>query len=99
MRNGRFVSHCGIVTLRQQPETANGSIFLSLEDETGAVEVIVRQSLREVQRKELLGARFTGVHATWQRQSGVTSLLAMQVPDLTPLLGRPADSMASRDFE
>jgi error-prone DNA polymerase len=38
--NGRQVGYCGIVTLRQQPDTANGTIFISLEDETGVVQVI-----------------------------------------------------------
>jgi error-prone DNA polymerase len=37
--NGRLVRYCGIVTLRQQPETANGTVFISLEDETGVVQV------------------------------------------------------------
>ena len=98
VRNGGLVSHCGIVTLRQQPETANGTIFVSLEDETGAVQVIVWKSLREVQRKELLGARLMGVHGTWQRQGAVTSLIATHIEDLTPLLGRLADATGSRDF-
>lgn len=96
--NGRHVSHCGIVTLRQQPDTANGTIFVSLEDETGAVQVIVWKSLREVQRKELLGARLMGVHGVWQRQGAVTSLIAQRIEDLTPLLGRLAKAAESRDF-
>ncbi|WP_225781141.1 error-prone DNA polymerase [Xenophilus sp. Marseille-Q4582] len=96
--NGRHVSHCGIVTLRQQPDTANGTIFVSLEDETGAVQVIVWKSLREMQRQELLGARLMGVHGVWQRQGEVTSLIARRIEDLTPLLGRLADATASRDF-
>jgi len=45
--NGRLVRYCGIVTLRQQPDTAGGTIFVSLEDETGVVQVIVWKSLRE----------------------------------------------------
>lgn len=38
--DGRWVRYCGIVTLRQQPETASGTIFMSLEDETGVLQVI-----------------------------------------------------------
>ncbi len=45
--DGRLVTACGIVTLRQQPDTANGTIVVSLEDETGAVQVIVWKSLRD----------------------------------------------------
>lgn len=45
--NGRLVRYCGLVTLRQQPATANGVIFLSLEDETGVVQVICWRSIKE----------------------------------------------------
>ncbi|MBA3623988.1 MAG: hypothetical protein H0W48_05970 [Methylibium sp.] len=62
--NGRMVRYCGIVTLRQQPDTANGTIFVSLEDETGVVQVIVWKSLREQQRKVLLGSRLLAVYGT-----------------------------------
>jgi error-prone DNA polymerase len=98
IENGEQVSHCGIVTLRQQPETAKGTIFLSLEDETGVVQVIVWKSLREVQRQELLGARLMVVHGTWQREGIVKNLIAARLEDLTPLLGRLASATASRDF-
>ena len=65
---GRIVHYCGLVTLRQQPETANGVIFVSLEDETGVVQVICWKSIREKQRKELLNSQLLEVHGTWQRQ-------------------------------
>ena len=94
--NGRRVRVCGIVTLRQQPDTANGTIFLSLEDETGATQVIVWKSLRERQRGPLLKARLLAVYGTWQRQGEVCSLIAGHLEDLTPLLGRLAT--VSRDF-
>ena len=58
---------CGIVTVRQQPQTANGTIFVTLEDETGPVNVIVWKSLREQQRDELLKSRLLAVDGTWQR--------------------------------
>jgi error-prone DNA polymerase len=98
MENGEQVSHCGIVTLRQQPETAKGTIFVSLEDETGVVQAIVWKSLRDVQRQELLGARLLVVHGTWQREGAVKNLVASRLEDLTPLLGRLAGATVSRDF-
>lgn len=52
--NGRAVHYCGIVTLRQQPGTAKGVIFQSLEDETSNVQVIVWPTVQEKQRKALL---------------------------------------------
>jgi error-prone DNA polymerase len=94
--NGRFVRYCGIVTLRQQPDTAGGTIFVSLEDETGVVQVIVWKSLRERQRTELLRSRLLAVHGKWQREGEVMNLIAGRLEDLTPMLGRL--STASRDF-
>lgn len=104
--NGRQVAGCGIVTLRQQPQTANGTIFVTLEDETGPVNVIVWKSLRETQRAELLHSRLLAVFGVWQRseESGsapgfgaVRNLVAQRLEDLTPLLGRLGTS--SRDFQ
>lgn len=94
--NGRVVRYAGIVTVRQQPETANGTIFISLEDETGNVQVIVWKSLREKQRPEVLRARLMAVYGTWQREGDAKSLIAGRLEDLTPLLGKLATS--SRDF-
>ena len=94
--DGRIVHYCGIVTLRQQPDTANGTVFISLEDETGVVQVICWKSLRDAQRKELLGARLLAVHGKWQREGDVKNLIAGRLEDLSPLLGRLATE--SRDF-
>jgi error-prone DNA polymerase len=94
--NGRIVHYCGIVTLRQQPDTAAGTIFVSLEDETGVVQAIVWKSLRERQRAELLRSRLLAIHGTWQREGEVCNLIAGRLEDLTPLLGRLSTS--SRDF-
>ncbi|MEO6321612.1 MAG: error-prone DNA polymerase [Polaromonas sp.] len=94
---GRLVRACGMVTLRQQPETANGTVFVSLEDEDGAVQVIVWKSLRERQRQVLLSARLLGVHGVWQRESEARNLIAHRLVDLSPWLGRLATS--SRDFK
>ena len=95
--NGRPVRYCGIVTLRQQPETANGTVFISLEDETGVVQVICWKSLRDAQRKELLRSRLLVVHGKWQREGDVKNLIAGKLEDLTPMLGRLVTE--SRDFK
>jgi len=94
--DGRLVHYCGIVTLRQQPETANGTVFISLEDETGVVQVICWKSLRDTQRKELLNSRLMIVHGKWQREGDVKNLIAGRLEDATPLLGRLATE--SRNF-
>ncbi|MBV7542084.1 error-prone DNA polymerase [Acidovorax sp. sic0104] len=95
--NGRTVRTAGIVTLRQQPSTANGTMFVSLEDEHGEIQVIVWEHVREQQRAVLLGARLLAVKGRWQRQGQVCNLIAERVADLTPLLGRLA-TVSSRDF-
>jgi error-prone DNA polymerase len=102
--HGRRVSACGIVTVRQQPQTANGTIFVTLEDETGPVNVIVWKSVREEWRDPLLRAKLLAVHGTWQRdvESGgnVCHVVAEWMEDLTPLLGRlgTQSRTSSRDF-
>ncbi len=94
--NGRLVRHCGIVTLRQQPETASGVVFVSLEDETGVVQVIVWKHLRERQRTVLTQSRLLAVHGVWQRDGEAKNLIAGHLEDLTPLLR--GLSTVSRDF-
>jgi len=86
----------GIVTCRQRPGTAKGTMFLTLEDETGLANVIVRQELIERQRRELLGARLLGVFGQITRQGDVVHLLANRVVDHSSLLG-PLDAR-SRNF-
>jgi error-prone DNA polymerase len=94
--NGRLARACGIVTVRQQPGTASGVVFVTLEDETGTVNVIVWPALKERQRRELVHARLLAVYGVWQREGEVRHLVAHRLRDLTPLLGRL--STHSRDF-
>ena len=96
VEDGEMVRVCGIVTLRQQPETAKGTVFVSLEDEHGSIQVIVWKSLREKQRGELLESRLMGVYGYWQVSNDVCNLIADTLFDLTPLLGRLGSQ--SRDF-
>jgi len=98
--HGCLVRACGLVTMRQSPGTAHGVTFVTLEDETGTVNVIVWKALKERQRRELLHARLLVVHGTWQRDvdSGgqVCHVVAGHLRDLTPLLGELPTR--SRDF-
>ena len=100
--NGRSVRACGIVMGRQRPQTAKGTIFVTLEDETGNVNVIVWNNVVEQWRDPLLNAQLLAVQGTWQRDTGsggnVCHLLATGFRDLTPLLGRLAQTHSSRDF-
>jgi error-prone DNA polymerase len=86
----------GIVTHRQRPSTAKGVVFVTLEDETGTVNVIVWSSVAEAQRTVLLGAKLLSVEGVWQSEKGVQSLVAMKLVDHTSLLG--SLRVGSRDF-
>ncbi|RYZ12373.1 MAG: DNA polymerase III subunit alpha [Comamonadaceae bacterium] len=102
LQHGQLVRGCGIVTMRQRPPTAKGTMFVTLEDETGIVNVIVWKDLVEAQREPLLKARLLAVYGVWQRdvESGgeVRHLLARGFKDLTPWLGRLGEGRGSRDF-
>ena len=95
-KNGQLARACGIVTVRQRPGTAKGVLFLTLEDETGNVNVIVWPSLVEQQRREVLSAPLLGVYGVWQREGMVCHLVAKRLVDMLALLGRLPTS--SRDF-
>ncbi|MGF6440061.1 DNA polymerase III alpha subunit [Paraburkholderia youngii] len=73
-RNGQLARACGIVTARQRPITANGVMFMTLEDDTGHVNVIVWPSVLGKQRREALGASLLVVYGVWQREGEVRHL-------------------------
>jgi len=94
--DGMFARGCGIVTVRQRPQTAKGVLFLTIEDETGNVNVICWQNVVEQFRKEIYGASLLGVYGRWQSQQNVRHLIAMRLVDLSHLLGEL--ETRSRDF-
>jgi error-prone DNA polymerase len=94
--HGRLVRTAGIVIGRQRPDTASGVVFVTIEDETGAVNVIVWRDLGDRQRRELLGARLLGVYGKVEREGAVVHVLAGRLVDMTPLLGTLPTR--SRDF-
>jgi len=96
LESGRPARCAGIVTGRQRPDTATGTLFVTLEDETGLANVIVHPKLAERQRRELLGARLLGVLGVLQREGEVVHLIARRLVDHSQLLGQLATR--SRDF-
>jgi error-prone DNA polymerase len=94
--HGRSVRTAGLVVGRQRPDTASGVVFVTLEDETGATNVIVWRDVCERQRRELLGARLMGVFGKVEREGAVVHVIAGRLVDLSPLLGRLETT--SRDF-
>jgi error-prone DNA polymerase len=95
-RNGRLARACGLVTGRQRPGTANGVMFVTLEDETGNVNVIVWQSVLEKYRREALNSSLLAVYGIWQSEGGVRHLVAQLLFDMSHLLGDL--TTGSRDF-
>jgi error-prone DNA polymerase len=94
--HGSFARTAGIVTGRQSPGSACGVTFITLEDETGIIQVIVWPKLAQRQRRVLLGARLMAVAGEVQREGDVLHLIAKQLEDHSHLLGRLMTH--SRDF-
>ena len=81
-RHGRRVRVAGAVITRQRPGTAKGFVFLTLEDETGIANIIVRPDLFTAQRSTIVGAPYLMVEGILQIQDGVTSVKAERVVSL-----------------
>nr|BFD96318.1 error-prone DNA polymerase DnaE2 [Kitasatospora sp. Xyl93] len=90
---GTMVAVGGLVTHRQRPPTAGGVLFISLEDETGLVNIICQPHIWERQRRVALGNAGLLVHGTAERRDGAINLVATR---LTPLTLAPGTR--SRDF-
>ncbi|MBI1321030.1 MAG: DNA polymerase III subunit alpha [Candidatus Hydrogenedens sp.] len=96
MRNGRRVRYAGMVICRQRPGTAKGVLFMTLEDETGLVNLVVWQKVLE--KYELLAKTqsFLGVTGKLQIESGVIHLVVEQL--WQPQVDRPPAATRSHDF-
>ena len=81
-RQGRRVRVAGMVITRQRPGTAKGFVFLTLEDETGIANIIVRPDLFARERLVIVEEPFLIVDGLLQSQDGVTSIRAEQVQGL-----------------
>ena len=93
---GRLVRTTGIVTCRQRPGTASGVMFVTLEDETGIINVVLWNQLIQKYRREALGARLLTVYGVWQSESGVKHVIAKRLVDHSHLLG--SLTVNSRNF-
>ena len=84
-------------TPKRRPGTAKGTVFVTLEDETGSVNVIVREELAQAQSQALLQSRLLGVYGVWQRDGSVCHLIARRLVSMNHLVGDLA--ARSRDFQ
>ncbi len=94
--HGSRVRACGLVTMRQRPMTASGTIFLTLEDETGYVNAIIWPRLWDKQRAEILGATILAIDGVMETDGEVHHLIASRVHDFSYLA--EGLSTRSRDF-
>ena len=81
-QDGTKVAHAGLVICRQRPGTAKGFVFLTLEDETGISNVIVRPDLYDRERTAVVRYPFLLVDGVLQHQDGVISVKAEHVEGL-----------------
>jgi error-prone DNA polymerase len=94
--NHRFVRVAGLVTCRQRPGTASGVVFLTLEDETGNINVIVWPAIQERYRQSLMTAQLLLVKGTVESREGVVHVIAGTLEDCSEHLA--ALTVQSRDF-
>lgn len=96
LAHGTPVRVAGLVTLRQRPGTASGVTFVTLEDDSGWLNLIVWRDLADRQRRVLLESQMLGVIGELQKAEGVTHVLAHRLEDLSELLA--GLDTRSRDF-
>lgn len=94
--NRRLARTCGLVIIRQRPQTAHGTVFVTLEDETGRINAIIKSELARKQRIELTQSRLLGIYGIWQRHDNLCHLLARRLVCMDHMLG--SLHIRSRDF-
>ena len=97
MEHGRQVSYAGLVICRQRPGTAAGVVFMTLEDETGFVNLVVWAKVFERFRSTILSASFLGVSGTIQSQHNVVHIIAARFWTMELSAEPPAESAAGRN--
>ena len=96
IKHGRFVQVAGLVTGRQRPSTATGVIFLTLEDETNNINVVIWSNLLERFRAAILRGRLLKIKGIIERQASIIHVVAGSIQDYSGLL--ESFSLKSRDF-
>jgi error-prone DNA polymerase len=97
-KNDTRVRTAGIVTVRQRPGTAKGTVFITIEDETGIANIIVWPSLVETFRNQIINATLLIVLGQMQRsEEGVTHIIAQQLADRTQWLAGLDSPMSRAD--
>ncbi|QEE43765.1 DNA polymerase III subunit alpha (plasmid) [Rhizobium sp. WL3] len=90
-RDKSWLCVAGLVLVRQKPGSAKGVMFITIEDETGAANIVVWPSLFEKRRRVVLGASMMAIQGKIQREGDVVHLIARQLEDLSCHLSALAD--------
>jgi error-prone DNA polymerase len=96
MADGRFVRVAGLVLLRQRPSTAKGITFVTLEDETGSMNLVLKPEIWEKFYKTARRSNAWLVHGVLENREGIVHVLAGRVEDLSTQVGGLV--VKSRDF-
>tara|TARA_B110001450_G_C17535803_1_gene446526 strand:- start:91 stop:465 length:375 start_codon:yes stop_codon:yes gene_type:complete len=97
--NGAWITVAGLVLVRQRPGTANGVIFITLEDETTTCNVIVWRKLYETYRRAVISGRMLRITGHVQREGAVCHVIAEIIEDISYMLDELLQPEASRATE
>ncbi|MCP1237135.1 error-prone DNA polymerase [Gluconobacter kondonii] len=97
LRDGRRIQLTGLVLMRQRPGTANGTMFVTIEDETGTANLIVWKDVQEKHRLPLLASRLLACKGRLQKEGDVIHVVVLSLKDRTPLL-QGSELLKARDF-
>jgi error-prone DNA polymerase len=96
LRDGQFVRVAGLILLRQRPGTAKGITFVTMEDETGSINLVLHPSTWESHYLICKRSNAWRVHGTLENRQGVIHVVVGRIEDLSSIVG-PVD-IRSRDF-
>src|SRR5690606_38930339 len=96
--NGRRITVAGLVLVRQRPGSANGVIFMTLEDETGIANIVVWPTTFQKFRSVVMGARLVRVTGKLQSVSDVIHIIADRIEDISARLETLSEAWRKVDF-
>lgn len=85
-RDRRRIRVAGLVLVRQRPGSANGVMFMTIEDETDTANIVIWQKTYEKSRRIVLGSSLIGIKGYIQREGEIVHIIASELIDLSPEL-------------
>ena len=84
--NGSVVTVAGLVLVRQKPGTASGVVFLTLEDEVGIYNIIIRPNIFKKYRNQIIGGRMLKITGKIQKENNIIHIIANKIEDISSML-------------